>query len=330
MQRFFPAGAGLLLCALAGCQSYAPYGPGYMNGGYTYGPTYAAPTYGSAPVGGYPSGPVYGPNQGRIAPTPSAAPFNSRTAPPPGTLQPGYSPGVGGSSVAIPPGGAAPRTVPQPIEPGGGLEQPVPRGSALPGTSSGPSNLGADDGDGEFLTPQGARPKDNKTSSLPVDKGLVADSSNAVNKVGADDFEPPAVLPDKPGPKATGASFESSTSDPARLNPYGFDSKGYSWLRGKLDFDPIDKRWHITYSTLDTDPAAKDTYGGSLTLAQNKTFEDYGFLTSDIVFVFGSINAQSRDRHGKPIYDIKKIWRLQDPASSTAQPGEATEISSLP
>ena len=317
MQRLFHAGSGLLLCVLAGCQSYAPYGPGYMNGGYAVAPTYA-PTYGSAPVGRtyLQPQPMYTTPGGRQAPLPSAPLYTPRNAPVPSGMQP-----IPSGQNGYQPSAAVPKTVPQPVEAGparmNGDEAPLPSIGLPPGGSSNSSPLGADPGDdaAEFAKPVGALPVDEelKSTALPEDP-----SATIRKKLGPATFKGPTSLP---GGKAKGASFESSTADPPQLNPYGFDRKAYTWLRGTLDYDQTDKKWHITYSTLNSEPGERDSYGGALTLSPDNRLEEY--LSSDVVLVEGSIDASQRDRFGKPMYRLNKIVRLQDPKTLTTETADA-------
>lgn len=307
MQCRLPVLTGCLCLALSGCLSYSPYGPGYMGGGYTYGPTYAAPPQGAPTyITPQPAAP-YSPRLMQPAPPPGTS-FSAPRALPPSTLQPAPRPsGMPLNSATIPAAPPESRVVPQPFE--GPAAGGSPAIATPPSGGRPPSTLGApadpDDDEDNFKKPLGAAsPATERTTSLPND------NEENLRKLGPESFsEQKTNLPiGKKDANAKGASFESpDVAGATRPNPYAYDKKSYAWLRGVLDYDAVDKHWHITYSN---DHHDGDTYGGSLTLVDSPQMEDK-FLTNDVVLVDGSIDVSQRDRFGRPMYRLRKIERLR-------------------
>jgi hypothetical protein len=172
---------------------------------------------------------------------------------------------------------------------------------------------GLDEDEDDFKKPVGSLPSNDRTSNRLND-----DTQENIRKMGPESFTDPKKTPiGKKEGMTKPTSFESSdAASMHRPNPYAFDSESYKWLRGVLDYDAVDKRWHITYSN---NPQDKDTYGGSLTLADNPQLEEK-FLNNDVVLVDGSVDVNQRDRFGKPVYKIRKINRIQPKASMAADP----------
>lgn len=300
MQCWLRIGMTAALGTLAGCQSYFPSGYGYMDGGYSYGNTYPAMT---APAP-YPSS--------RPGMMPSAPPgaYGPRPLPPAGIMQPTPLPSGPTNSATLPPVGNPPqKLVPDPIEPlpnGPSANGQPPASPARPPNSLG-NALDDEDDLKDLKKPVGSNPAPEIKSS-----SLLNDSEENVRKFGPEEFSTPKTVPvGKKSAEAQGASFESS--DPAEMprpDPYAFDRKGYAWLRGVLDYDQVDKKWHITYSNELQDG---DTYGGSLTLLEDDSLDMR--ITNDVVLIEGKIDTSRRDRFGKPMYRIRKLDPLRPAAA---------------
>ncbi|MEZ6125451.1 MAG: hypothetical protein R3C49_20075 [Planctomycetaceae bacterium] len=102
-------------------------------------------------------------------------------------------------------------------------------------------------------------------------------------------------------PRSSSIQPVSAMSTPME---YGFDTDGYSWLRGQLQFDPGRKEWIIIYS-----PAARDRFGGQLTLsgaAEVLASLQHG----DLVDIHGHVHQTATDAGGQPVYHIESMQKI--------------------
>ncbi len=109
-------------------------------------------------------------------------------------------------------------------------------------------------------------------------------------------LETPVVI-DSPLDNATETADESAR--------YGYDSQ-YGWLRGKLEYSPVKKRWKLRYIPID---GATDEHGGSVVLSDASALG--GCERGDFVEVRG----QPADREDGPTgvapeYDVSSLKRL--------------------
>ncbi len=85
---------------------------------------------------------------------------------------------------------------------------------------------------------------------------------------------------------------------------FGYDAEGYTWLKGILEYDPREKVWHLTYSQT---PDATDQLGGEVTIKNTAHFK-YA-RNHEAVQVQGQLDLDSRDRLGKPLYEVTRLIR---------------------
>ncbi len=103
------------------------------------------------------------------------------------------------------------------------------------------------------------------------------------------------------GAAPTGQAVTASVDD-----GFGYEQSQYRWLRGVVDFDPVQKTWHIIYGLT---PDSADKYSGSLTLADNGQLAD--FQDNDVVMVEGKLDPQAgQDVLGKPYYHVARAELL--------------------
>lgn len=233
------------------------------------------------PGGGYPPPGSYPPPT--LTPVPSApyVPYNSQgVSPTPitpnGTSTPNWQSVPGGALPGNP--NAAPpydspgnKPVPNPTTDEQNFGGGAPAGASLPPSRS-PSNVS---GSGIELQ--------------PIEFGASTQPSSMAAR------QDPFGVPAKP--------VSAGTSRP---NPFDHDANGFTWMRGVLSYDQHDQRWMIMYSD---NPDAGDRYGGSLTLSDHPLLNR--LKPDDVAYVEGSVSANSIDKDGKPIYQIKKLVPLR-------------------
>lgn len=273
----------LATSVLTGCH-HMPYGPGYYN----YGPYPAGPTM--VPQGGYMApGPTYVPQN--ISPSPTPLPGNPSSPTPinPSQPTPTWRPDSNNGLDDAPP-----------YKPNPGATNPVPQ----------PFELEPDFG---APPPAAALPR---AVPLAQNTPLPATGVSTVNTVQptgleTDPFEPPKTvtkLPTELDP------FEStpmavSTPQPERQSTYGFDGKGYSWLRGIVDYDEETKTWAIIYNVA---PAANDKFGGSFVFAPHPQLRE--LRPGTVVLAKGRIDPGRKDPTGKALYEASQFVILKPPA----------------
>jgi hypothetical protein len=108
----------------------------------------------------------------------------------------------------------------------------------------------------------------------------------------------------------TAAGFSAATSDrtsagefTSRKN-YGHDPE-YRWLRGKLEYSQIDRRWKLRYIPVH---GATDQYGGSVVLPEAKVLS--GCERGDFVEVRGQLGRTTSNSGYAPTYEVAEVKRL--------------------
>lgn len=300
------AATSCLLVAGNGCSHPAPYGQSY---GY--------PTYPTAP-GGYPASPGAYPASPGAYP---AAPGGSYVVPGgsvPGSLgAPSSSYPSGSGPTLAPPinGGSSGGSIPQTFDP----NSPSPTVPNYEDPTTGDFGTDPSVPDDGFRSPQGngagASPFYPNSSAVPRSSN-VAQAPRALAGprpdylAGVDEYDS--------SKKVSPASFETTANadfgaDPAAQNSpqtaedgFGYEHGQYQWLRGVVDFDPVQKTWHIIYGLT---PNSADKYGGSLTLADNGQLTE--FQDNDVVLVEGTPDPQAgQDVLGKPYYRVSRAELL--------------------
>ena len=280
-------GAVTAVLLLTGCH-YNPYGAGYY-GPYaptpSYGPTYAP---GSMPPGNYMApGPTYVPQN--MSPTPLPGNPNSPTplnGSPPQSL-PNWRPDTSTTPNAplddAPPfrpnpGATNNNLVPDPLEPD---FSPNPPAAAA------------------------AFPRANPIGTAPG--GL---ASTPVSTAAADDpFEEPRRVTQLPTDADPFAMDATAAPAAGKTDPYGYDGKQYSWLRGIVDFDDQTQTWSIIY---DLTPDPGDKFGGSLVFTPHASLAS--LRPGALVLAKGQVDPGKRDNTGKLLYELQQIIPLAPPS----------------
>ncbi len=96
-------------------------------------------------------------------------------------------------------------------------------------------------------------------------------------------------------PSASGFSAPSS---------YGHDPD-YAWLRGKLEYSEIDRRWKLRYIPID---GKTDRFGGSVVLPDPAVLA--GCERGDFVEVRGKLGDRDPKKGYAPTYEAAEIKRL--------------------
>lgn len=274
-----------LLVSLCGCNHYAyqPYGSPY--GGY--GPS----SYPTAP-GGYPTGA----GGGYGGASPSYVPYGGPAGPSPTPLAPN-----GGAMPGQPEwrGNAAPYDGPD-----GGTDRPVPNPKDEKQFGGAPAEAnrtpGADPASGG-LSGSGIQLQPIEAGSSFPSGAATPSTATAGNE---DPFESP-LRTTSSGSNMTARSASLGNAE-SRPNPFAYDARNFTWLRGIVDYDSQDQRWVIIYSA---DPDSTDRYGGSLTLSDHPLLQRT--KPGDVVLVEGAVDSAAFDHHGKPIYRISKLQPLK-------------------
>ncbi len=112
---------------------------------------------------------------------------------------------------------------------------------------------------------------------------------------------------DSSGVVAAAGSSAHSDDDAAEFAPrasYGYASD-YAWVRGKLEYSQIDRRWKLRYIPVD---GKTDKYGGSIILADAAMLT--GSERGDFVEVRGQVGPQDLKKGFAPTYDVAEVKRL--------------------
>jgi hypothetical protein len=105
-----------------------------------------------------------------------------------------------------------------------------------------------------------------------------------------------------PAGAAVGADKPISFDEPAQ---YGHDA-GYTWLRGRLEYSQIDKRWKLRYIPIEADT---DQYGGSVVLSDTSLLG--GLERGNCVEVHGKLLPGAKGDGGyAPVYEVAQIKPL--------------------
>lgn len=102
------------------------------------------------------------------------------------------------------------------------------------------------------------------------------------------------------------ATGQSSPS-PHTADMYGRHEQ-YLWLRGKLEYSSIDKRWKLRYIPHDAAEGRMDNYGGSVVLAEGEKLQQ--FQAGDFVMVQGRVGDATASGYA-PLYHIQQVSPLE-------------------
>ena len=270
----------LALVMLTGCYSYNPYGyGGYPEVLSTVPAPSIAPA--GAPIPGQP-----------IAP--GVIPIGPQAATPAGIVQPlQIPPTLGTPPAATIPGGTAPQPVPRYQD---------PTDPAAAGATGGESTRAGDAAteSSSFRAPTGGTltgafgesPADGTAGAVIPAKG-----------------ESAATAPGAIAAPVT-AGLNEPAADPVSLpkikeSNYGYDTIGYTWFKGKIEYDKADKAWHLMYAPT---PNQNDPYGGDISLGDDPRLE--ALQDNDVVYVTGTLRSGLTDRTGKPRFRIDQLSNI--------------------
>ncbi len=191
--------------------------------------------------------------------------------------------------------------------------QPRSLATADPGTSP----AGADTLPGHPLpagSPTSADPGAVDIFDLPpVDRGATASNPQATAAQAASGSSgsgvgQPARLVSAEQPRGGAAPVaEAIYAQPAEFAGqarYGYDAE-YRWLRGRLEYSPIDRRWKLRYIPID---GQTDRYGGSVILADESLLT--GCQRGEFVEVQGRLGKHDPREGFAPQYEVSALKRL--------------------
>ena len=288
---------GPALLVLAGCYgppTYAPspYGPSMGAPMYTNPPngTYTVPN-GSYPQGVYPQGTT--PQQGvptLVDPQVGSQPYTRNKTP--------YD-------------DAAPWQPPRPVTPHGG-QSPSPVTGDNPVPEYNDPNAAAP----QPVAPRQPRPAQSDQFDLFEQPGATPFQRDGMGR-NESTAEPGPVFASasdvelgEPDVLQAGFSRTPAAEDefqPPQPNPFDHDAETFRWLRGVVDFDAQEKRWHILY---DLNPEESDELGGEIALVGEPQVLR-ALRVQDVVLVEGHVDTSAQDRFGKPCYRVEHLQRLQ-------------------
>ncbi len=187
----------------------------------------------------------------------------------------------------------------------------------LASTSPGASSAGADTLPGRSLpagTSAGASRGAVDIFDLPpVDRGATASSpqagaAQAVLPGGASAAGEPnrlvsAEVP-QGGPAPVAAAAYEQPADFAAPGRYGYDPE-YRWLRGRLEYSQILRRWKLRYIAID---GQTDRYGGSVILADESLLA--GCERGEFVEIQGRLGNHDPREGFAPEYEVSALKRL--------------------
>ncbi|HUT92852.1 MAG TPA: hypothetical protein VMY37_25385 [Thermoguttaceae bacterium] len=114
-----------------------------------------------------------------------------------------------------------------------------------------------------------------------------------------------ATPPQSGTPRSTDSGDKPRDSFSPRAH-YGYDPE-YGWLRGRLEYSEIDRRWKLRYIPID---GATDEFGGSVVLSDASRLS--GYERGQFVEVHGGLGRppEDEDRGYAPEFQIHEIKRL--------------------
>ncbi len=111
--------------------------------------------------------------------------------------------------------------------------------------------------------------------------------------------------PDSPSDSAITVSQPAADAVAAsRPLSYGFDTMGYRWIQGVLNFHEESKTWSVTY-----DRRQEDSYQGDLTL-QVESDRLMNLKPGVAVHVQGQVDKVTLDSRGRATYRVRQIFEL--------------------
>ena len=262
--RFVECGllAPIALAVLSGCYSYNPYG-----------------------YGGHPE--VLS-----TVPTPAITPAGQ-------PLPPGVIPL--GPQAATPAGTGGPLLMP-PI-----LSTPTPAGIPA-NTQPVPRYLDPTDSTGGAAGSESTEAGDGAAESsslrIPADGTLTGGSPETPGDVIQATGETTAKTPGAIAVPASARPIDPAPTTVPVINEsnYGYDTAGYKWFKGTVEYDKADGAWHLMYAPT---PTQDDSYGGDISLADDPRLD--ALQHNDVIYVTGTLESGLTDRVGKPRFQIEQL-----------------------
>jgi hypothetical protein len=84
---------------------------------------------------------------------------------------------------------------------------------------------------------------------------------------------------------------------------YGYDPD-YRWVRGKLEYSQIDRKWKLRYIPIDGET---DAFGGSVVLSDAAKLE--GCQRGDFLLVRGKPADEEAPKGFAPVYEVAEVER---------------------
>jgi hypothetical protein len=113
-----------------------------------------------------------------------------------------------------------------------------------------------------------------------------------------------AAEPSSGGSGVVAASGIDEAATGAPPSPYAFDPE-YRWLRGRLEYSPLDRRWRLRYIPADGQP---DAFGGSLVLLDTSLLA--GCQRGEFLEVRGRLDRRGTEDAPAPSFVISELQRL--------------------
>jgi len=105
-------------------------------------------------------------------------------------------------------------------------------------------------------------------------------------------------------PSTAAAAVYEQPAGPSSQSLYGHDPQ-YKWLRGRLEYSQLDRRWKLRYIPID---GQTDRFGGSVILPDEKLLA--GCERGDFVEVHGRLGKHDPRKGFAPEYEISSLKRL--------------------
>ena len=110
--------------------------------------------------------------------------------------------------------------------------------------------------------------------------------------------------PDGSSPVAAAVGTSTPASEVSARARYGH-GPAYEWLRGRLEYSQIDRRWKLRYIPVD---GKTDEYGGSVVVSDSSKLT--GCERGDFVEVRGRVGEEAPKKGYAPTYEVAEVQHL--------------------
>ena len=261
--------APFALAVLSGCYSYNPYGYGGHPEVLS-----TVPAPGIAPMGT--------PIPGQLL-NPGIIPSGPQAATPTGIIHPRMMP----PTLATPTPAGTPATA-----------QPVPRYQDPTDSAAGAAGAAVPES-----TESGDGAAESSSLRIPADGTLTGAAGDVIQAKSEPTVKTPAVVA---GPESARPIDSTPTTVPViNESNYGYDTAGYKWFKGTVEYDKADGAWHLMYAPT---PNENDPYGGDVSLANDPRLD--ALQNNDVIYVTGTLESGLTDRVGKPRFQIEQLSNI--------------------